>query len=119
MNITNRETRKQFEALSTEIFGVSSKYKKLFQQRQMITRTVIDTIPGVDGAADTTKETLVPVLDNGRPKYGVKHYSQDEVYNILLDFKAKRDEAILKEKNKRELEEQTNKIQSDLSGSAI
>ena len=114
-----REQREQLKALSTEIFGKSSRYQSLYEQKELVTRTVVETIPGENGAPDTTKETQVPDLLNGSKRYRIKHNTTEEVLAILLKLKAIQDEYLAKRKQEQELAEQTKKVQDVLTGTAL
>jgi hypothetical protein len=88
MDIT-REQREQLKALSTEVFGVASKYQKLYDQKELVTSKTVEIVPGENGQPDTTKEVEVPVLynDNGVKQYRMKYRSTEEVLQLLLEFK--------------------------------
>lgn len=121
-----RETRELLKALSKEIFSVASKYQKLYASQELITRQTTETMPGENGAPDTTKEVEVPVLVNGVKQFRTKYRSTEQVLEVLLGIKVKRDEYMAQmkkqeeeDKAKKAAEELTKKVQEDLSGSAI
>lgn len=126
MNITRVE-RLEMNELSKEVFGVSSRWQKFLNGvLEPVTRTVNETVPGVDGAEPTTKEAQVPVLVGKTKVSKMRYYSVEEIKTKMLEFKAKKAEidAIVKQqqaeqKAKQEQEDLQKKIQEDLSGSAV
>jgi len=127
-NDATREQRDQMKALSMEIFGASSKWQKLYKFDETLTEMVTETIPGVDGAEDTTKEVKVPLYVPGTKVKQIKrqYRSTQEVLELLLMFKAKRDEYIANMKKmqqealaKRLADEKAKKLQEELGGSAL
>lgn len=126
MGTESREVREQLKALSKEIFGVSSRYQKLYSYQQVLTHKVKETVPGENGAPDTEVEKEVPLLYNGSKQSVMKHRSTEEVLQLLLDFKAKRDaylEAMKaqqeEQKKAREEAAKAQKLQEELGGSAL
>jgi hypothetical protein len=106
MNIT-REQRKKLDALSKEIFGVSSRWQRLLRdgQEQLLTRKTVETIPGVDGKEPTTQEIDAPVLtEYGAKQFYLKQYTIEEVETLLLGYKKQLDD--FKEARQKQLEEQ-------------
>jgi hypothetical protein len=89
-----RAQREELNALSKEIFGVSSRWNKILKNgtREVAMRKVTETVPGVEGAPDTEREVVVPVLiGNGTPKRYQKYYTVDEVTTLLLGIKSQMD----------------------------
>jgi len=128
MNDATREQREQMKLLSSEIFGASSKWQKLYKYDEVLTTTVTETVPGVDGQPDTTKEVKVPIYVEGtKVKQSVRKYrTTEEVLALLLSFKAKRDEYLANMKKlqaealaKRKADEERKKLEQELSGSAL
>ncbi len=122
----SREEREELKALSKEVFGVPSRYRKLYATQELITHKVAETVPGENGEPDTTKLVEVPLLQNGVKQYRSKYRSTEEVLQLLRDFKVKRDEYMAQVKKqqeeakaKKEAEEKLKRIQEDLTGSAI
>ena len=117
MNITRKE-REELNKLSQEVFGVSSRWQKFFKGvSELVTKTVTETVPGDKGAPDTTREVVVPVLDEkGAKSRKIRAYSVDEVRKLLLDAKRQRDEYIAKIKAQQELVELQKKVQEQASG---
>lgn len=124
---TTREQRELLKALSTEIFGVSSRYQKLYEGQELVTKTVTETVPGENGAPDTQKEVKVPVLAaNGAKQFRVVRRSTEEVLELLQGFKVKRDEFLAQMKQQQEeaqaakaAEDLAKKVQEDFGGSAL
>ena len=125
----SRAVREQLKALSLEIFGKSSRYQKLFEYDQVKTVKIKETVPGENGAPDTEVEKEVPLMvgPGKGSKTSVRRYrSVEEVLQLLLDFKAKRDEYIAQMKKQQEeakakadAEAKAKKIQEELGGSAL
>ena len=116
------------KALSLEIFGASSKWQKLYKYDAALTLTKTETIPGVDGAEDTTKEVEVPLYVEGTKvkQFERKYRTTQEVLDLLLSFKAKRDEYLANMRKlqaealaKRKADEERKKIEQELAGSAL
>lgn len=104
----SREEREELKALSTEIFGVPSRYRKLYATQELITHKVAEVVPGENGEPDTTKLVEVPELKNGVKQYKSKYRNTEEVLQLLREFKAKRD-AFLAEMEKKKAEERVKK----------
>ena len=88
------ELRKEMDALSKEIFGVSSRWQKILKtgNKQLLTKTVKEVVPATDGQEATTKDVEVPVLtDHGFKQSIIKNYTLDEVHQMLLLAKAQVD----------------------------
>ena len=116
MYITRAE-REELNALSKEVFGVSSKWQKLFQGvPEVVTRTLKEVVPGDKGAPDTVKETLVPVLVNGQKQSRIREYSVEELRKLLLDAKKQRDDHFAKIKAAQELVEIQKKVHEHGAG---
>lgn len=117
MNIS-RKDRKELDALSKEVFGVSSKWQQYFKGvEELVTKTVKEVVPGDKGEPDTTKETVVPVLtENGSKQYKTRVYSVDEIKELLLKFKAQVDDIRIKMKEVEELKKIQEKVQNEASG---
>lgn len=124
-----REQREELKALSKEVFGVSSRYQKLYQYDKVLTQKITETVPGVDGAPDTEKEVEVPIYAKGttKVKQSVRKYrSTEEVLELLRSFKAKRDEFLAQmkaqqeaAKAKKEQDAAAEKLKEELTGSAL
>jgi len=124
-----REQREELKALSQEVFGASSKWQKLMEYDQVLTRKIKETVPGQDGQPDQEVEREVPIFAPGttKVKQSVRKYrSVEEVLELLKGFKAKRDEFIAQMKKqqeeakaKKEADAQAQKVQEQLGGSAL
>lgn len=116
MNIT-RKDREELNALSKEVFNVSSKWQKFFRGvPELVTKTVKETVPGDNGAPDTEKEVVVPVLLDGAKQYKTKAYSIEDCRKLLLDAKKRRDEYLAKIKEQQALAEVQKKVQEQAAG---
>ena len=115
-DITRKE-REELNALSKEVFNVSSKWQKFFKGvPELVTKTVKEVVPGDKGAPDTEKEVVVPVLLDGAKQYKTRSYSVEEIKKLLLDAKAQRDAYLAKVKADKELAELQKKIQEQAAG---
>lgn len=124
-----REVRDQLKALSKEIFGSQSKYQKLLDKgsTELLTKTVVETVPGENGQPDTQKEVKVPVLTQDGVKQFVQVYytpeslleKMVEIKNVrdkfMADMKAQQEEA----EAKKAAEEKLKDLQAELAGSAV
>lgn len=124
--VLTRAERDQLKALSTEIFGKSSKWQTMYEYKYFLTHKVQETVPGENGAPDTEKEVEVPLLYNGSKQWRVKYRTTEEVLQLLQDFKTRRDayleqarKAQEEAKLKADEEAKAKKIQEDLGGSAL
>lgn len=89
-----RQTRMELNALSKEVFGVSSRWQKLLKgTSKLVTRKTTEEVPGKDGEPPTTKEIEVPVLtEYGAKQYTTKYYTIDEIRQLMLDAKKQMDD---------------------------
>lgn len=122
----SREEREQLKALSTQVFGASSRYKKLYEYDHVLTHKVTETVPGENGQPDTEVEKEVPLLYNGSKQSVRRYRTTEEVIQLMLDFKTKREEFLAQmkkqqeeQKSKKEADELAKKVQEDLGGSAL
>jgi len=117
MNIS-REERKELDALSKEVFGVSSRWHKFFKGiSELVTKTVTETVPGDKGAPDTTKEVVVPALDeSGAKQFKMRFYTVEEIRKLLLGAKEQRDAYLVKIKAQQELQKLQKEIQEQVAG---
>lgn len=119
-----REQRLQLQALSKELFGTSSKYRKLYSEKTLITHTETQVRKHDDGT-ETTDKLQVPTLLNGVRQYKMTYRNTEQVLQLLLDAKVKLDNyrAELKKHqeeaaSKKAAEETAVKLQEELAGSA-
>jgi hypothetical protein len=113
-----RKEREELNALSQEVFGVATRWQKMFRGvPELITKTVTETVPGDKGAPETTKEVVVADLDEkGAKRYKTRTYSVEECKKLLLDAKRQRDEYLAKMKAQQELADLQKKIQEQAAG---
>jgi hypothetical protein len=117
MSDITRKEREELNALSKEVFNVSSKWQKFFKGvPELVTKTVKEVVPGDKGAPDTEKEVVVPVLLDGAKQYKTRSYSVEEIRKLLVDAKAQRDAYLAKIKEQQALAEVQKKIQEQASG---
>lgn len=105
-----RELRNELNALSKEVFGVSSKWQTFLKKgtSQLVTKKSTETIPGKDGAEDTIREIDVPVLTPyGAKQFVQKYHSVDEMRALLLSYKKQMED--FREQIKKQQEEQAAK----------
>lgn len=124
-----REQREQMKNLSLEVFGKSSRYKKLFEYNHVLTHKVKEVVPGENGAPDTEKEVEVPLYAKGttKVKQSVRKYrSVEEVIELLMNFQAQRMAFMAQMKQQQEearakkaADDQLKKLQEELNGSAL
>ena len=89
-----RELRMKLNDLSKEVFGVPSRWQKILNDgiTTVLTKKVIETVPGKDGEEDTKRTVDVPVLtEYGAKQLTTKNYTVDEVYELLVNYKAQLD----------------------------
>lgn len=113
-----KELREEFNRLSKEVFGVSSKWKGLLDhgQKVLVTEKVTETIPGENGAPDETKTVEVAVKQNGVNVYTVKYYTVEEIHQLLLDYKKNRDDMIARIEAGRRQKETEEKVMKEATG---
>jgi len=117
--MVSREERLELNALSKEIFGVSSKWQKLISDgvTKVLTRKTTETVPGENGEPDTTFEVEVPVLTKSGAKQSYVHrMTVEEVKEMLSNLKAQRD-AFFAEQKRLQEEAAAKKAQEDLEKS--
>jgi hypothetical protein len=86
MNITYAE-RQELNKLSKKLLGASSRWQKMLEYRELVTKKVIEVVPGDKGAADTEKEVEVPCLTPaGAKQYSYKTMTFAEIKNRLLEI---------------------------------
>lgn len=122
----SRDLREELKELSKEVFGKTSKYQKLFEQQELVTKKVTETVPGENGEPDIQREVTVPVLLNGAKQFRMVYRTPEQVLELLKEFKAKRDEFLAKMKADQEAaaakakaDADAKKLQEDLGGSAL
>lgn len=107
--MVDRKTRLELNALSKDVFGVSSKWQKLVEKGYLeeVTEEVTETVPAEkEGDAPTTKTVRVPVLTASGGKQSVlKRYTVETVREFLLERKKTLDtlRALLKKQHEDKL----------------
>lgn len=117
-----RKIREELNALSKEVFGVSSKWMGLLEHGELVvvTETVTETIPGENGQPDRTETAQVPKLNKGGTRdYVTKRYTVDEVKEKLLMLKKNRDELIAKLQAAQAQKELEKKVQAEAKGRVV
>jgi len=121
--------RNYLKALSKEVYGSSSKAKKLIEEgfSELLTEETTEYVPGkTEEEEGTTRQVRVPLKRiDGAFQSVTKHHTTESVKTTMLFIKAKRDEirALIKKQQeeadaKRKQAELTNQVQQQLAGSA-
>src|ERR1700722_6333691 len=110
-----RAVREEMNALSKEVFGVSSKWKSLLDHgiNEAVTETTPEVVPGENGEPDRTEEVKVPVTINGNRLSRHKSFTLEEIKELMLKMKKQRDDFIAKMKAQqaqKELEKRVNDV---------
>lgn len=127
--MVDRKTRLELNALSKDVFGVSSKWQKLVEKGYLeeVTEEVTETVPAEkEGDAPTTKTVRVPVLTASGGKQSVlKRYTVDSVREFLLERQKSLNilRALLKKQHEEKLakakeEAEAKKLNAEHGGSA-
>lgn len=121
MNI-DRKTREELAALSLEVYGTSSKWKKFVETGyvELLTEDINEIVPGVDGAPDTQRTVKTPLRrKDGAYQSVVKYHTIDSIREVMLE----RREQIAKikeiQKKLKEQKELNKKVQESAGGSAL
>lgn len=120
-----KQQREELKDLSTEIFGVSSKYQKLFEYDEYVGIKQIQLIKKEDGSTEE-KEVTVPKTLNGSKIKVRKYRTYEEVLSMLKEYKTQKETAIKafekqqeEEKKQKETETQLNSIQEEAGGTSL
>jgi hypothetical protein len=123
-----RELRDQLNALSKEIFGVASRWQKMLETTEYVTREVTETVKNEDGT-ETQKTAKRPVLINanplntktpeGRPYRQAVRRTPEDVLTALQGLKAQIDDMKAKQKAAEELKKAEETVRESAHGSAI
>lgn len=127
--MTDRKTRLELDALSKDVFGVSSRWQKLVNKgyKEQVTEEVTETVPAEkEGEAPTTRQVQVPVKTAfGAFQYVIKRHTVESVAVYLAEQKVQLDNirAMITKQNeeakaKKLAEEETKKLHQENSGSA-
>lgn len=89
----SRKVREEFNAISKEVFGVSSRWQQFYKGvDELVTKTVKEEVPPAkEGDEVTFKEVKVPVLLDGAKQFKRKYYTEDEIRTLLLGAKTQKD----------------------------
>lgn len=124
-----RELRMELNALSKEVFGVSSRWQKLLKKgtMELVTRKTTEVVPAKTAdnngvteilEPETTKEVEVPVLTPyGAKVFVPKNYTLEEIHTLLLGYKKQIDE--IKATMKLQEEEKKAKEALETAGKAV
>lgn len=125
----DRELRNELDTLSKQVFGVSSKWKKLVESgvTEMITEEKTEMVPGENGAEPTEQKLQVPVkAPNGAIQYRVKRFTVEGILEFMRERKKLIDQINEMNRKNREAAEAKQKqeqlakqVHADLSGSAV
>lgn len=117
----NRNTRKELDALSKNVFGTSSRWQKLIVKgyKELLTEDKEETIPPEkEGDEPTKKIVKTPVLNEfGMHRYIVKYHTIESIKEFLVEQKKQIDD--LKEQIKKHQEELKAKKEADLQAKKL
>lgn len=125
----SRADRDELNALSKEVFGASSKWKKLIERGyvEMITEETTELVPGkTDEEEPTTRKVQVPVKrHDGALQFTTKHHTVESIKEYMLERKVKLEAVRAQIKKmqeeaaaKKAADELKKKVHADLHGSA-
>ena len=129
MQLTKNE-RKELDALSRDVFGISSRWQKMVEkgEKELVTHEVTETVPAEkEGEEPTTRQVRVPLLsERGEQQFVMKRHTVECVKELLSGYKSQLDTiraqiAAQKEEAsaKQRAEEQAKQLHKELSGSAV
>jgi len=123
-----REVIDRLNKLSKEVFGASSRWRKLIDKGyvKQVTEELDDIVPGENGEPDTVKKVQVAVRRaDGAYLSTQERHTVSSVEAYMLDLKKKRDEllaTIEKQRQEQELKrrqtELEQKVHLEVSGAA-
>lgn len=123
----DKETREELTALSKEVFGSTTKWKKILDEGtiELVTRKTTQKVKNAAGIEED-QEITVPVLMNGVRQFTSKYFTLETLKEFMLDLKVKRDEFVkmIEEQQKAQKEaaekaKLAESINSDAGGSAL
>lgn len=125
----SRNEREELNKLSQEVFGSSSRWKKLVDTglREQVMEEVEEFIPPeTEDGEGTTRKVKIPVKHKGINKFETRHFDVESIKTFMLErkkyieeFKAMVEKIKAEEKAKKEQEELAKKVQEETSGSAV
>ena len=109
----NKQDREAMSVLSKQVFGSRNSWRKILEKGMMDvqTRTITETVPGEDGAPDTTRQVQVAISSsNGKPIKISRYFSETELLSYMTErkdsfdammaqFQAQQDALVAKEKS--------------------
>src|ERR1700687_3304692 len=124
-----REERKKLDALSKEVFGTTSQWKKLIEvcHKELVTEEVEETVPAEkEGEEAVKRKVKVPILtQTGVQQFTWKHYTVDSVLELMNERKKQIEDlrAQLKKHQeeaaaKQQADELAKKVHTEISGNA-
>lgn len=103
-----RETKERLDKLSKEVFGATSRWRKLVEKgySEQVMDELDDIVPGENGEPDTVKQVKVAHRRaDGAYMHVHKRHTLESVEAWMLDLKKKRDEFLaMIEKQRQEQE---------------
>lgn len=125
MDLT-RDQREELKALSKEVFGNESKWKKLLERGYYHEETEEkeETVPGEtkeDGTVveATTRKVKVPILNkHGQRVKTVKYHTYESLLKLMVDFKKQMDEIKAQMKKQQDEQQAIQTAQRTAGGSA-
>lgn len=126
MNLTRKQLN-ELKALSKEVFGNESKYKKLLERGYYHEETEEkeETIPEETKADGTivpaiTRKVQVPILNENRQRVRtVVYHTYESILELMQNFKKQKDEFMAKWQKDKEDAETAKKAQEEAGGSAV
>ena len=108
----NKQDREAMSVLSKQVFGSRNSWRKILEKGMLDvqTRTITETVPGEDGAPDTTRQVQVAISSsNGKPIKISRYFSETELLGYMTErkdsfdammaqFQAQQDALVAKEK---------------------
>jgi hypothetical protein len=93
MDLT-KDQRTELNALSKELMGSESKWKKLLDRGYLetVTEEKEEEIPGENGAEPTKRKVRVPKLEKGMVVRTVQRHTYESLRNMLVAAKKQKDE---------------------------
>lgn len=116
-----REEREELNNLSRQVFGSASRWQKYIKGVYIgQTKQVEEEVPGENGAEPTKQTKNVPLLGPDRKQVKViKRYTVEEVRNLMLTYKALREQFLENQRKVQAEQAMQKKVQDELSGTAV
>jgi hypothetical protein len=122
MNSLSREEKEELNKLSKDVLGASSRWRKMIENgyAEQIMRTVVEEVPGENGAPATTRTVQIPVLlENGVKQYRTQYHTVESVRTFMLELKDQRDQIMAQIQKQKDQQKLINEVNEKLGGSAV